>query len=383
MEDGFLLVSSFPALGATAESAGVDPMSASHPGSHVTSKRSLLTLLWPLFRPYRWLIAVALALNAVHGVAISFQTIMTKYLIDDVVLKQGISSLARAKLLAILVATYLGVSLIGRMLFWHLGYRIFTRVREHVIFALRMKFFSHVNHLCLRFHRVHNSGELFNYLFGTPLAQIQQYFQQFTMHITGAMFSLIASVGWVALWDVPMTLVMTLSVVLTVVVLNYSRSTMRRLMTDYQKTESNVSGYVADLLRGTRDVKLYAIEDRVEEDFKDRVQMISRESVARDISMHVQWMKQETVGYLCFALLCVMGVWRYLEHQISIGELQGYLAAFVALQSPLQQLFTIGTMKGGAQASLDRIDTVLTTASTTPDPIGEVRPVPPLSLIHI
>jgi hypothetical protein len=60
MEDGFLLVSSFPALGATAESAGVDPMSASHPGSHVTSKRSLMTLLWPLIRPYRWLIAVAL-----------------------------------------------------------------------------------------------------------------------------------------------------------------------------------------------------------------------------------------------------------------------------------------------------------------------------------
>jgi len=50
--------------------------------------------------------------------------------------------------------------------------RVFTFVRERMAFALRTLFSRHVNDLCLRFHGMHPSGELFNYLFGSPLAQI-------------------------------------------------------------------------------------------------------------------------------------------------------------------------------------------------------------------
>ena len=74
------------------------------------------------------------------------------------------------------------------MLVWHVGYRMFTYVREKVLFSLRANFFRHVNHLCLRFHIKHHSGELFSYLFGTPLAQVQKYFQQFTFGAPGALF---------------------------------------------------------------------------------------------------------------------------------------------------------------------------------------------------
>lgn len=147
--------------------------------------------------PYRWLVLAALALNAMHGFSITLQTVAPKYLIDDVILVNGITMQQRWHRLALLLVLYLLASIFGRMLVWHSGYRIFTYVREKVLFNIRATFFRHVNHLCVRFHRQHHSGELFSYLFGSPLLQIQTYFQQVTFAAPGrCLLSSARSSGW-------------------------------------------------------------------------------------------------------------------------------------------------------------------------------------------
>lgn len=334
--------------------------------------------LWPSMYPYRWLILAALALNAMHGFSITLQTVAPKYLIDDIILVPNISMRRRVQRLAILIVLYLLASIFGRMLVWHSGYRIFTYVREKVLFNVRAVFFRHVNHLCLRFHREHHSGELFSYLFGSPLLQVQNYFQQFTFAAPGALFIVVSTVIWVGMWDWLLTLVMLAAVLATAGVMQWTRAKIQKLHSDYQKTETKVTGYVADLLRGSRDVKLYAMEDRVAADFDDRIWEVGQKSYRRDVLSHIQWMKWETTGYISFAVLCAALVWRYFydqshkppDHRVKIGELQTYLTAFSSLQASLSVLFQMSTYKAAAQAGVDRIAAVLKTASTTPDPIG-------------
>jgi ABC-type multidrug transport system fused ATPase/permease subunit len=131
-------------------------------------------------------------------------------------------------------------------------------------------------------------------------------------------------------------------------------------------------------------VKLYAMEDKVAEDFGQQVWQVGQKSYRRDVLSHIQWMKHETTGYLCFSLLCVALAWRYFydhshkppEQQITIGKLQIYLVAFASLQGQLMVLFQLSTFKAAAQAGVKRIQAVLKTASTTPDPIGYEAPLP-------
>lgn len=335
-------------------------------------------------QPYRWLVLAALTLNALHGVSVAFQTIAPKYLIDQVILANGISMNQRWHRLAILLGLYLLAAIFGRMLVWHLGYRIFTYVREKVLFNVRANFFRHVNHLCLRFHREHQSGELFSYLFGSPLLQIQNYFQQFTFWAPGALFIVLSTVIMVARWDWLLTLVLLVTVLITVWLMHVTRLRIQKLHSEYQKTESKVTGYVADLLRGSRDVKLYAMEDKIAADFDDRVWEVGRMSYKRDVVAHIQWMKHETTGYFCFALLCIALVWRYFydqshkppDQRVTIGQIQVFLTAFASLQASLTILFQMGTFKAAAQAGVERIAAVLKTASTTPDPIGYEAAIP-------
>ncbi len=345
---------------------------------------SFWRFLWPSIEKYKWLVLAALILNAMHGVSVALQTLAPKYLIDQVILAVGITYRQRWERLGILIGVYLLASLVGRMLVWHAGYRIFTYVREKVLFDVRGNFFRHVNHLCLRFHRSHHSGELFSYLFGSPLLQVQNYFQQFTFAAPGALFIVISTVIWVGMWDWLLTLVLIFTCVSTAWLMHHTRQRIQKLHSEYQKTETKVTGFVADLLRGSRDVKLYAMEDKVSADFENRVWEIGRKSYIRDVQSHIQWMKHETLGYVNFAILCAALVWRYfydqshkpVDHQLTLGQIPVYIAAFTSLQASLTILFQMSTFKAAAQAGVDRIGAVLRTATTTPDPVGYEAAVP-------
>ncbi len=341
-------------------------------------------MLWPQLKPYKWLLLTAFVLNAAHGVAITFQTVTPAYLIDWVLMPEGVATHQRYVRLGELAVAYLVASVVFRMLVWHIGFRMFTYVRERALFGVRAQFFRHVNHLCLRFHVRNHSGELFNYLFGNPLQQVQAYFQQLAFGAAGSLVILVSTVVWLGAWDPLMSGILLATVLATVLMMNYTRRRVQAMVADYQRTETTVTGYVADLLRGSRDVKLYAMEQKVAGEFDEQVWAVGRKSYQRDVKGHELWMRTETMQYAAYAILCVAGGWRYLHdqaykpagHQITIGQVQAYLAAFMGLQGAMTTLFQLSTQKGAAQAGMDRISAVLQTASTTPDPVGHARPIP-------
>jgi ABC-type multidrug transport system fused ATPase/permease subunit len=326
--------------------------------------------MWP------WLL-IAMALNVVSGLATTFQTIVPKYVVNIVAAPADELTLHETlRQLGVLAVVYVAVSVVGRMLCWHLAYRVFTRARERMIFVLRERFFSHVNHLCLRFHHHHDSGELFAYLFGSPLIQIQQFMQQFTMFAPVQVFYLFSALAIMVGWDWVMGLIMAALVLGSGALMRSARVRMRAMHREYQETERGVSGRVADLLRGNRDVKLYAIEQTVRDEFIEEADRLRQKVYERDVTGHMQFMKQEALSYLIYGGLCFAGGWRFLGGHIDVGELTVYLTSFHMLQRPLQMLFQMAPLYGGAQASLERINEVLDTASTTPDPVGEVHEPP-------
>jgi ABC-type multidrug transport system fused ATPase/permease subunit len=337
----------------------------------------LKRFLWPFIRPHRRVIILAVIMNAFSGIAISIQTVTPKYFIDDILLNSALDNAAKMKWAMILAAAFLVTTIIWRMLLWHLSYRMFTRVREQVVRSLRSAFFRHINSLCLRFHVRHHSGELFSYLFGTPLLQVQTYFQQLTMMGPHCAFCAISTIVVVMFWDPWVSATMVVAVAASTWVMGYSRQRVKTLSAEFQERERHVSGRVADMLRGTRHVKMYAIEDDVFKQFQVEADTMSRQTVQRDVRSHELWMTYEGVGYVGFSLLCVVSAWRYLSGDVKIGEISAYLSAYAALSWPLNILFQISQARGGAQASLERMAEVMDTISTTPEPDDADRVAPP------
>ncbi len=337
------------------------------------------TLIRPLIRPWLPHLIAAITFNALHGLAISLQNLTPKWLISDILKPADLSWHDKMVRLALLALAYFLVSVIGRMLLWHIGYRFFTYVRERVVFTLRSYFFRYVNHLCLRFHRQHPAGTLFNYLFGSPLAQVTQFYQHTSMSVPGAIFTIVSTILLLGMWDPVLTTILLLTALGNVAIMPHTRRRIRNLNKDYLAIESDVAGHTADLLHGNRAVKLYAMEELVSEEFNRDAMMIGKKSYFRDVNSHLQYMKQETITYVAYSILILTAGWRYLGGHADEGVIAAYLNAFNGILGPLTAIFTAVNLFGGAQASLERIGHVLKTASTTPDPQSDEAVEPPVT----
>ncbi len=332
--------------------------------------------VWPLFWRHRRLLFFALVLNGVHGVAIAIQNVTPKWLFSEVLEPADLSQKERLIRLGWLIFAYLVVSLIFRMAAWHSGFRLFTWVRERVVFALRGQFFRHVNHLCLRFHGDHPSGELFSYLFGTPLANVMAFFHHTSMAVMGAIVTVIATLAMFFSWDWAVALVLLLTSLSSVWLMVRARARIQKISRDFQSAEGDVSGRVADLLRGNKAVKLYAMENQIAADFDQQALVIAKKSYERDVLSHIEYMKQETFAYFCYGALLATCTWRYLSSGIDLGTVAACLASYAGLNAPIQTIFQAFALWGSAEASIDRIGAVLDTPSTTPDPPDPLPSVP-------
>ena len=332
--------------------------------------------LWPLLWRNRWPVLVAIALVGLSGFAATIQSVYPKWLFSTVLEPKGIDTAERWHRLALLIGGYLVITVFLRMIAWHAGYRLFTRARERIIIALRGQFFRHVNHLCVRFHGQHHSGELFSYLFGTPLASMMQFFQHTSMMTPGSIVSLISTLVLFWRWDRPIAGCLLLLCGLSIWMMFHAKRRVQKIHRDYQKTEGDVSGRVSDLLRGNKAVKLHSMESQIAHDFEQQADLIARKAYERDVRSHVEWMKQETLSYIGYSLLLGVATWRYLEGSIDLGTVAACLTAYAGLNGPLQGIFQTLTLWGGAMVSLERIGSVLDTASTTPDPAGKPVPSP-------
>ena len=324
--------------------------------------------VWPLFLRHRWLLVGALVLNGVHGAAIALQNVYPKWLFSQVLEAPNLTTSERWYRLAWLVTGYLVVSFVVRMAAWHFGYRMFTWVRERVVFGLRGKFFRHVNNLCLRFHGEHPSGELFSYLFGSPLGNVMGFFQHTSMAVPGAVITILTTLAMFWTWDWAVASILMITSFASVALMIRAREKMQKISTAFQSAEGDVSGRVADLLRGSKAVKLYSMEERVAQDFDREALVIGKKSYERDVLSHIEYMKQEGFGYFCFAALLAACTWRYLGGHIDLGTVAACLASFAGLNWPIQTIFQAFSLWGGAEASINRIGAVLDTPSTTPDP---------------
>lgn len=338
--------------------------------------------LWPLLRRHFWPILIAVILVGISGIAVTVQNVYPKWLFSQVLEPTGLSATERWERLALLVAGYLVITVFLRMIAWHAGFRIFTRVREKIILALRAQFFRHVNNLCVRFHGQHHSGELFSYLFGSPLANVMQFFQHTSMMTPSALVSLISTLALFWNWDKPIAACLFLLCALSIWMMFYAKNRVRKLHRDYQITEGNVSGHAADLLRGNKAVKLHSMEMQISSEFETQASLLGQKSYERDVRSHVEWMKQETLSYVGYALLLGVSTWRYLNGHIDLGTVAACLTAYGGLNMPLQGIYNTLTLWGGASASLERIGAVLDTTSTTPDPSESRAPIPGPAPIH-
>ncbi|MBF0246263.1 MAG: ABC transporter ATP-binding protein, partial [Planctomycetes bacterium] len=328
-------------------------------------------------KPFRRVLLLSTLCSMVVGVAVAIQPLLIKWIIDDGILGKGgdgqlLPPDERIHKALLFVGAYLCLS-VGRIFIWLVGYRQMISAIEGFLFGLRSRFFRHVQELCFRFHDTVSSGELFNYIMGSPMQSLKTFLQMGAMNLPFQIVSGCVALGTLASFNLVMTAI-SLTIIVIIVMLNRrSHFVMRELSSQFMKTESAASRYIADILQGSRAVKIYAMEESVTSSFERQIDCIREQGENLAKRQQLEFLKPELVQYLGIAAIYASGAWLCVRGELEVVAFVAFVTSINILMGPIMSLMQLNLVRGNAEAGLTRIEQILHMEKSTPEKIPSER----------
>ncbi len=322
--------------------------------------------IWEYAAETRKNLFIAMIFSVLVGVCLAAKPILIKFIIDDGIMNTSLSDFDRFKTAAFFCLLYISAQVV-QMLLWGIGYKNMLIGIEGFLFKMRSLFFNHVQNLCMKFHDKNSSGELFNYIFGTPMGNLKNFLNQFSMYAPNQIVSMVITVAAMVTYDWLLTVVMIGSLSIAISLNFHSRKKIRRLSGELLKCESEASKYTDDVLHGNSAVKLYAIEDKVNNELETKLSDLKIKGINLSFTQWLESTKPEFIQQTGIMFVYLVGAFSCIYRGLTLGELTAFVSSMTAIMGSLNTLFSINLLHSNAEASLDRITSVLNENTTTPE----------------
>ena len=315
------------------------------------------------------------------GIIVALQPLAIQPIVDYGILREGADNNERMLWVVGLSAGYMLLGVL-RVVVWGFGYRLLLRSIEGTLFNIRSRFFVHIQSLCFRFHDEVSSGELFNYVMGSPMLTIKNFITQFAMMVPYQIVSWLVAIGVLFYYDWLLLLVLLVVVTIVITINMRSRAVVKEVSADFLKKENDASRYVADMFRGTRAIKIHAVEDNTSQVFINQITTI------RDSGQTLGWKqwkeiaKPEVVQYIGLGVLYMTGAYSCLYRDMSIGTFMAFINCVGTLMGPLMTFLSLNLLKSNAEAGLERIECIMSRQGSTPEPMApdDIRASSPINV---
>lgn len=322
--------------------------------------------MWPYLKPYKKTLLFCVFCSLLVGIFVAVQPLIIKYIVDNGISNDALSPEEKIRTVGLLCTLYIAVSA-GRLISWRIGFVRMFRSLEGALFNLRSRFFSHVEHLGIKFFENISAGELFNCILGTPMVNIRNYMQEIFLGVPYQIVSMAISLFALLHYDWLLTLVLFVSTLAMAIVHKFSRRKMRRISKDYVVAESNASKYLTDTLNGIDAVRIYSIEDHIYRIFQSSMNQVYEKGVISTTSQHKEAMKPEFIQYLATATVYFVGAVSCVYRGLSVGVLYAFLSSMTSIMSILISWIGLGLRQSIAESGLDNIIDILNAQTATPE----------------
>jgi ATP-binding cassette subfamily B protein len=319
-------------------------------------------------RPYRRPLAAGLALVLVDSVATLLGPVLIRAGLDDGVAKASMGAVLIASLaFALVTLADLGDS-IAQVL-------VTGRTAERLLFALRVRIFSHLQRLSIDFYEREMVGRILTRM-TTDIDAFSNLLQNGLINALVALFTF-AGVGLaLVVWNWKLGLI-TLSVMVplaaaTLVYRTLSGRAYRRAREEIGVVNANM----AESLSGVRESQAFVRQDRNEANFRTLATryLDARLSAQRLVALYFPFVQM--LSDAASAMVLGFGSVFVAHHSLTSGELVGFLLYVDLFFSPIQQLSQTFDYYQQAGASMRQINELMATLPMVVTPTDPVDPGP-------
>ena len=236
--------------------------------------------------------------------------------------------------------------------------RFSARANENLVAELRLELHRHITQLALRDFEESASG-LWQSRIMNDLEGMRNLLGPAVVESAGSILTVLVTLAILAYLSPRLTLVVLVcAAVFGVAVLHVVRI-MRPLLTQRMQIQGEIGGFLSESLRGTRAVKAYNAEPRMQAAFAQHVRRLSA-NLLRSADLHaVVTLFTTLLSGGVISLLIYLGSALVLSSRLTVGTLVAYFVFVGFLVPPLIQLARAGAQFTDAFAALERTREVL------------------------
>ena len=269
-------------------------------------KGTLPRLIKTVFKYYKWQLLVVLGCILLNSLGSLVSSIFVQSLIDDVItpgVTAGYGAVA-AKLVGIVItmsAVYLVVIVAG--FFWH---RVMATITQGMLYHLRKDMFAKMQTLPIKYFDTHAHGEIMS-SYTNDTDATRQLIGQSLPTLLSSSVTLIVSICfmlWNSLWLFAVVLVCTFAMTLVVKVIGGNSA---KYMVAQQGSLAAEEGFVEEMMKGQKVVKVFTHEEKAKEDFEKLNGKLFNDSRRAHIFGNILGPILSNIGNFNYVLLAIFG----------------------------------------------------------------------------
>ena len=281
-------------------------------------KGTLPRLIKTVFQYYKWQLIVALICIVINSTGSLVSSVFLQTLIDDVIpvgVKSGFAEVA-AKLGG-MVATMAGIYVVI-VIAAFLYNRIMATVTQGMLYHLRADMFAKMQTLPIKYFDTHAHGEIMSTYTNDTDATRQLIGQSLPSLVTNSL-TLVLSVLlmlWYSFW---LSFVVALATFMMTFIIKKIGGGSAKYMVERQRSLAKEEGFVEEMMKGQKVVKVFTHEERAKADFDVLNDQLYRDSVKANTYGNILGPILGNIGNFNYVLLTIVGALLLMVQLPNIG----------------------------------------------------------------
>ena len=310
----------------------------------------------------RWLMLAVAVLVTVAGLASLLGTYMIKPIVNAVGAGDADALVRGVALTAVIYAV--GVASAA-------GYtQTMVRAAQRVVLDIRRDLFAHIERLPLSFFDRSRAGDVMSY-FTNDVDTVSEALNNSFANLVQAAVQIVGTLALLLVLDWRLTLVTVACDAAIALYVRFSGGRSARFFSRQQAELGGLDGYVEEMISGQKVVKVFNHEEANLERFRDLNERLRAAGTSAQAYASTMVPVTVCVGYVNYAIVCVLGALLAVAGLTDVGSLASYLVFVRQAAAPLNQFTQQGNFLLTALAGAERIFSVMRLSSEVDE--GEVR----------
>ncbi|WP_272447265.1 ABC transporter ATP-binding protein [Aquibacillus salsiterrae] len=305
-------------------------------------------------KPYKWKILLTIVIGIVKFGIPLLMPLIVKYVIDDIIGAEGLSSSEKINELLLLMGGAILIFLVIRPPVEYFRQYYAQWVGNKIIYDIREKLFDHIQRLSLKYYSKTKTGEIISRVIN-DVEQTKNFVMTGLMNLWLDMITILIAIGIMLSMNVWLTVVSIALFPLYGIAVRVFYGRLRSLTKGRSQALAQVQGHLHERVQGLPVTRSFALEDY------EQVQFDRQNNNFLDKAIeHTSWNAKtfavmNTITDL--APLFVIGFAGYfaITTDLTVGTIAAFVGFMDRVYSPLRRLISSSTTLVQSIASMDRV----------------------------